>query len=256
MKLYNFSPSPNGRRVNVFLKEKKIKLEVFELNVREDEQFKEPFNSMNPFNCVPFLELDNGEIISESVSVCRYLEELFPEPSLFGSTGFERAQIDMWNRRLELDALGPLGNAVRNKLPFFAGKVLAGTRNSIEQNPEIVDRGIQMAKLLFERIDSHLGSNQFVAGSSFSIADITGFFVFFAAITWTSGASTWNNYVLGDTVLGAIEVKTWWARAGVPAGCALFSLRFLTQLCRLVVTGELYEETASRQRVSPNGEKL
>ena len=180
MKLYNFSPSPNGKRVNVFLKEKKIKLEVFELNVREDEQFKEPFNSMNPFNCVPFLELDNGEIISESVSVCRYLEELFPYPSLFGSTGLERAQIDMWNRRLELDALGPLGNAVRNKLPFFAGKVLAGTRNSIEQNSEIVDRGIQMAKLLFERIDSHLGSNEFVAGSSFSIADITGFFVFTA----------------------------------------------------------------------------
>ena len=80
-------------------------------------------------------------------------------------------------------------------------------------------------------------------------------FAFFAGITWTSGVSTWNNYVLGDTVLGAIEVKTWWARAGVPAGCALFSLRFLTQLCRLVVTGELYEETASRQRVSPNGEK-
>lgn len=72
-------------------------------------------------------------------------------------------------------------------------------------------------------------------------------FVFFAAITWTSAVSAWSNYVLGDTVLGAIQVQTWWARAGVPVGCALFSLRFLTQFCRLVTTGELYEETAARQ---------
>lgn len=74
-------------------------------------------------------------------------------------------------------------------------------------------------------------------------------FAFFAAITWTSAVSTWNNYVLGDTVLGAIEVKTWWARAGVPAGCALFSLRFLTQLCCLLTSGELYEETAERSLI-------
>ena len=75
-------------------------------------------------------------------------------------------------------------------------------------------------------------------------------FVFFAAITWTSAVSTWNNYVMGDTMLGAIEIHTWWARAGVPAGCALFSLRFLTQLCCLVTSGELYEETAARNFVT------
>ena len=75
-------------------------------------------------------------------------------------------------------------------------------------------------------------------------------FVFFAAITWTSAVSTWNNFVMGDTMLGAIEIHTWWARAGVPAGCALFSLRFLTQLCCLVTSGELYEETAARDFVT------
>ena len=70
-------------------------------------------------------------------------------------------------------------------------------------------------------------------------------FVLFAALTWTSGVSTWSNFVLGDTVLGVIQVKTWWARAGVPAGCALFALRFLTQFCVLVASGDLYEETAA-----------
>ena len=75
-------------------------------------------------------------------------------------------------------------------------------------------------------------------------------FVFFAAITWTSAVSTWNNFVMGDTMLGAIEIHTWWARAGVPAGCAMFSLRFFTQFCCLVTSGELYEETAARDFVT------
>jgi TRAP-type C4-dicarboxylate transport system permease small subunit len=87
-------------------------------------------------------------------------------------------------------------------------------------------------------------ARQIVQGTFLLVA-----FVFFAALTWTSGVSTWSNYVLGDTVLGAIQVPTWWARAGVPVGCAMFSLRFLTQLCVLVTSGELLEETAARKFV-------
>ena len=70
MILYNFSLAPNGQRVTAFLKEKNISIDSQEINVREGEQFKEPFQSMNPFNCIPFLKLDDGTIISESVSIC------------------------------------------------------------------------------------------------------------------------------------------------------------------------------------------
>ncbi|WP_417271519.1 MULTISPECIES: TRAP transporter small permease [Alphaproteobacteria] len=66
----------------------------------------------------------------------------------------------------------------------------------------------------------------------------------FGVLTWTSAKSAWSNYIMGDTILGAVEVKTWWARAGIPIGLALFSLRFLTQLGRLIVHDELPEETA------------
>lgn len=67
-------------------------------------------------------------------------------------------------------------------------------------------------------------------------------FLFFSMLTWTSAESAWTNYVMGDTVLGIIEVKTWWARAGIPIGLALFSLRFLTQLIHLITKNELFEE--------------
>jgi glutathione S-transferase len=177
MKLYDFDPAANGQRVRVFLAEKGLTLTSVQLNVREGQQYQEPFVSLNPFNCVPFLELDDGTVISESVSICRYLEELHPEPSLFGRTPVERATIDMWNRRLELDGFIPILHAVRNHLPNFKGRVVPGTRNDLPQVPALVERGKEMTGILLDRIDPHLAKHAFIAGAAFSIADITGFFM-------------------------------------------------------------------------------
>ena len=178
MKLYSFSFAPNARRVTAFLNEKGIEVDTYELNVREGEQFKEPYQTMNPFNCVPFLKLDNGLVISESLSICRYLENLHPYPSLFGDSPEKISYIDMWNRRLELNALAALGQAVRNKLPFFEGKVLAGTRNDIKQSPEIVNRARDILNDFCERVNPHLKDKSFICGSDFTVADITGYFIF------------------------------------------------------------------------------
>ena len=177
MKLYDFGPAANSKRVRMFISEKGIEVPVVELNVRDDAQFKEPFNSMNPFHCVPFLELDNGTVIAESISVCRYLEELHPEPSFFGRTAEERAIIDMWNRRVELDGFMPALHATRNNVPLFKGRVVPGTRTDLEQLPTMVQRGKEMLDIFLSRLDPQLAVNEFVAGSSISIADITCFFV-------------------------------------------------------------------------------
>ncbi len=177
MKLYDFGPAANSKRVRVFLAEKGIEIPIVELNVREDDQFKEPFTAMNPFHCVPFLELDDGMVIAESISVCRYLEELHPEPSLFGRTPEERGIIDMWNRRVELDGFMPALHAVRNKVPLFAGRVVPGTRTDLAQLPMMVERGTEMADIFLARLETHMAENAFIAGADVSIADITCWFV-------------------------------------------------------------------------------
>ncbi len=182
MQLYDFGPAANGQRVRIFLSEKGLKVPTIELNVREGHQFKEPFASLNPFNCVPFLQLDDGTVISESVSICRYLEELNPEPSLFGRNAVERARIDMWNRRVELDGFLPVLHAVRNHLPMFKGRVVPGTRNDLPQLPAMVERGKDMLTILLSRLDPHLAGKEFIAGPTVSIADITGYFVINMAI--------------------------------------------------------------------------
>ncbi|HUU73682.1 MAG TPA: glutathione S-transferase family protein [Burkholderiales bacterium] len=179
MKLYDFAPAANGQHVGVFLAEKGLKVPSVELNLRQGQQFKEPFASLNPFDCVPFLELDDGTIISEtiiseSVSVCRYLEELHPEPSLFGRNAVKRATIDMWNRCIEIDGFMPILHAVRNKLPNFKGRVIPGTRSELSQLAAVVERGTDILKVLLGRIDPPLAKSEFIAGPAISIADITG----------------------------------------------------------------------------------
>ena len=178
MKLYTFAPAANALRVEMFLREKELKLETISVNVREDELFKEPYNSMNTFNCIPFLELENGTIITETISICRYLDEQSNSLKLFGKDTEERAIIDMWNRRIELDGFLPLLHSVRNKTSFFRGKVVPGTRTSITQSQEIVERGIEMFDILLNRIEPHLSKNKFLLGDKFTIADITSHFMF------------------------------------------------------------------------------
>ena len=183
MKLYQFDLAPASKRVTFFLKETGIKVPIVQLNVRDGDQFKEPFNSLNPFNCIPFLELEDGTTISESVAICRFLEETSAtSKKLFGKTTRERAIIEMWNRRLEIDGYIPLINGIRNKFERYEGKVLPGTRNDLPQVPAIVKRGIESCRILFDRLNAHLHMTSYVAGESLSIADITGYEVVQLAI--------------------------------------------------------------------------
>ena len=153
MKLYDFGPAANAQRVRVYLAETAIDVPIEELNVREDHQFAEPYTTMNPFHCVPFLELDDGAVIAESITICRYLDETWADAPLFGATPEERAEVDMWLRRIELDAFIPLLHAVRNKAPMFEGRVLPGHRSDLPQMPEMTQRGIEAASLFLDRID-------------------------------------------------------------------------------------------------------
>ena len=59
------------------------------------------FRRKNPIGTLPVLELDDGTCIAESLAICRYFEELHPDPPLFGRTPQEKAEVEMWTRRAE-----------------------------------------------------------------------------------------------------------------------------------------------------------
>lgn len=175
MKLYDFSLAPNPRRVRMFLAEKGIKVPLVEINTREQGQFSPEFQRINPRATVPALELDDGTILTESISICRYFEELHPEPSLFGRDAKEKAVIDMWNRRMEIEGYAPAADVVRNALEMFKDRAIPGIPSGVPQIAALAERGRQSFARFIGRLDERLGESHFIAGDQLSIADQTAF---------------------------------------------------------------------------------
>jgi glutathione S-transferase len=165
VKLYDSTMAPNPRRVRIFLAEKGVEVPTVQVDIGKAENRQPPYLAKNPLGGVPILELDDGRILAESVAICRYFEETHPEPPLFGTGATDRAMVEMWNRRMELEVLSPIAQTFRNTHEFFAGR--------IEQVPAYGEacRGVATRRL--EWLDGELADREFVAGDRFSIADIT-----------------------------------------------------------------------------------
>jgi len=127
VKLYNHAVAPNPRRVRIFAAEKGIELSLEE--------------------------------------VCRYLEGLHPEPNLLGRDLREQAEIERWNRRMELELFAAIGRTVQNTSPIFQGR--------FKQFPDYGEAQRALVYQRLERMDRELNGHQFVAGDRFTIADIT-----------------------------------------------------------------------------------
>ena len=175
MKLYDFSLAPNPRRVRMFLAEKGIEIPNVQINTREGEQRSATFLAVNPHGVVPVLELDDGTCIGESVAICRYIEEMHPEPSLMGRDAKEKAVIEMWNRRVELEGFLAASDAVRNSLPVFEDRGVPGVPGGVPQIPALAERGKLRMERFFDKLDKQLAENSYIAGDVLSVADITAF---------------------------------------------------------------------------------
>jgi len=165
MKIYNSPTAPNPRRVRVFLAEKGVQVPYEDVDIGKAVNRQPEFRKKNPMAGVPVLELDDGTCIAESVAICRYFEELHPEPNLFGVSAKERAQVDMWNRRMEFNLLQPIADTFRQRHEFFKGR--------IRQVPEYADIQRLNAEDSLKWLDGELANRKFIAGDRFTIADIT-----------------------------------------------------------------------------------
>lgn len=170
MLLYQDPRAPNPRRVRMFMAEKDlggrgVSVELIEVSINEQANRAPAHLARHPLGLLPVLELPDGRVLRESMAICRYLEELYPEPPLFGTDAWDRAQVEMWNRHAELELLFPVAQVFRNTHAFWQGR--------IKQAPEF---GEIMREVVAERmdwLDHELGRRRFVAGDAFTVADIT-----------------------------------------------------------------------------------
>ena len=173
MKLYE-SRSPNARRVSLFLAEKGVDLPREQVNIQSGENLQAEHKLRNPVGRVPVLELDDGEYLSESVAICRYLEGLHPAPNLFGETAEDLAHVEMWNRRAEQNYFLELTAAFRNISGFFKDREMPVP----EWGEQCAERAVSNLAIF----DDHLAKHEYLALDRFSIADIT----FGVALDFTS----------------------------------------------------------------------
>lgn len=195
MKLYGAPmPAPNPRRVRIFLAEKGIELPETAVDMRQREHKSPEHRARNSLGQVPTLELDDGTCISETVSICRYFEEVQPDPPLFGRTPVEKALIDMWVRRTEFTVMMPVGNFWRHAHPFTA-KLLTQFKDFGESNRETY-AGAQWW------LDKELADRPFLVGDSYTVADI--------CLLTTVDFADWIGLPLLDEVS---NLRAWHGRA-------------------------------------------
>jgi glutathione S-transferase len=172
MKLYQSNASPNSRRVRIFLAEKAISMPLVPVDLGAKEQFSDAYARINPRRVVPTLVLEDSTVIGEVPAIQRYLEEIYPEPPLLGSTPKTRAQVAMWDRRVEMEGFASVMEAVRNAVPGLKSRAIAGPHD-YEQIPALVERSRKRVANFYADFNARLADVPFVAGDDFSVADIT-----------------------------------------------------------------------------------
>ncbi len=166
MKLYDGGRAPNPRRVRIFLAEKGLSVPLEQVDIGKFEHKTAEFTAKNPMQGIPVLELDDGTLISESVAICRYFEELHPAPPLFGTGALERAAVEMWNRRLDLGLYSSIAAVFRHSHPAMAEREVPQVPDWAAANR---DKVIHFLRIL----DAQLARHTFVTGETYTVADIT-----------------------------------------------------------------------------------
>jgi glutathione S-transferase len=184
MKLYN-SMGPNPRVVKMFIAEKGLDIPRVEVDLMGGENRKEPHLQKNPAGQLPVLELEDGQIVSEILPICEYIEEVHPTPALIGSTAKERAETRMWTRRIDLNICEPMANGFRfsNGLQLF--------QNRVHCIPQAADDLKAIAADRLTWLDGLVAGRDYIVGDRITLADILlfGFIEFGAQVGQPLAAS-------------------------------------------------------------------
>jgi len=177
MKIYEFPIAPNARRVSIFLAEIGLNVERINVDIQGGENLTPEFKEKAANGLIPFLELDDGTCICESVAICRYLESIHGQtsPSLFGDTPLEIANVEMWYRMVEFQVMVPLFQAFRNISGIYKDRETVNQAWGEESKLRFIDA--------LKTFEHQLNDFAYVAGDRLTIADISLFvFLNFAKV--------------------------------------------------------------------------
>ncbi len=113
MKLYSYFRSSAAYRVRIALNLKGLPYEMVSIHLTKDggQQHKPEFVAINPQKRVPALVLSSGEVLTQSLAIIEYLDDIHPEPPLLPADALARAKVRSVAQMIACD-IHPLNNLV------------------------------------------------------------------------------------------------------------------------------------------------
>lgn len=187
--LYTWA-TPNGHKASIMLEETGLEYRVHPVDIANDEQFAPDYEAINPNGKIPAIIDQDGPdgsplTVFESGAILIYLAEKAGQ--LLSADPRERSQTLQW-LMFQVGGLGPMLGQAQHFRRFAPQPV-----------PYAIERYSKEAGRLYRVLDSRLGAGEFLAGASYSIADIASF-------PWVS-RHEWQGVSLADHP----NVQRWFA---------------------------------------------
>ncbi|KPF81084.1 maleylacetoacetate isomerase [Brevundimonas sp. AAP58] len=103
MILHSYFRSSAAWRVRIVLALKGVEAELAFQHLRRAEQLSPAYRAINPQGLIPSLVLDDGTVLTQSLAICEYLDEVLPDPPLLPSDPVERAQVRAFAQAIACD---------------------------------------------------------------------------------------------------------------------------------------------------------
>lgn len=189
--LYHAPHSTCSQKVRICLAEKGLDWEERRVNLATNEHLKADYLALNRNGVVPTLVHDGTVVIDSSV-ICEYLDEVFPDPPLSPADPGGRARMRAWMRYIEEVPTVAVRYPSFNMafLPRFEGldetafqERQADVRPLRKQfyrrmgpggfSDADIDAALENAAMTAERMDRDLRTYPWLAGDTYTLADIT-----------------------------------------------------------------------------------
>ena len=150
--------TPNGKKISIMLEEIGYKYNVNTIDLNKGDQFNPEFKKISPFSKIPVIkDQDNNEVIFESGAILIYLAEKS------GKYFDNKNIITQW-------LMAQMG---------YVGPILGQHHQFHHYNPGKSDFGEQryfkISTSIYKNLDERLSVSKYLAGESYSIADIATF---------------------------------------------------------------------------------
>ena len=152
--------TPNGKKISIMLEEIGFKYKITKININKDEQFKPGFKKISPFRKIPvIIDHENNQSLFESGAILIYLAE---KSGKFYDKN-QRTVINQWLMG-QMAYVGPMLGQHHQFHHYNPGKSEFGEK-----------RYFKISERIYKELDERLAVSNYLAGISYTIADIATF---------------------------------------------------------------------------------